>query len=270
MQSSAISAELSDKEICRNVAAYKENAVLLTENKDQIVKDIQLGDFDFTNKAEAGDFVPSKQKFRLIVRPANIILEEFCSLSVCIERKEIRPTCKNSNEYLVNFQINPRKFNSGKFESEVDFRLFDKKEQLPVEESFHLNFINKITGLLHMPNAEISQHDDYSNNIIQLFKGSDQKVDLELINNGNAPLKLGMWDRMDLSEGILSLDASACQNIALAPGEACKLSLRNPSKKPVTSKYLYWFNHYYSDDLNISLYLTPRQNGSIDYNIKND
>lgn len=270
IQTVAFSAELTDKEVCNTVSAHKENAVLLAEKKNQIVKDIQLGDFDFSNKAQWGDYIPSAQKYRLIVRPSNIALEEFCSLSICVERKEIRPACPNSNEYLITFQVNPRKFGSGQFDSEIDLRLINKKEQLPVEESFHFNFERKITGLLRMPNAEIVQNSDYSNKIIQLLKGSDQKIDLELLNSGNAPLKIGNWDRMDQSEGTLSLDASTCQNVVLAPGATCKLSLSNPSRKAVSSKYLYWFNHYYEDGLNISLYLTPRRDGSIDYNIKND
>lgn len=269
-QTSAFCAELSSREVCRIVADHKENAVLLTEKKDQIVTNIQLGDFDFSNKAGVGDFISSTQKFKMIVRPANFVLNEFCSLSVCIEKKEIRSTCPNSNEYLVTFQINPRKFNSGRFDSEIEFQLFNKKEQLPAEESFHLNFESKVTGQLHMPNAEIVQHGDISGKIIQLLKGNAQEVDLELINSGNKPLKIGNWDRMDQSDGTLSLDAPSCQNITLVPGATCKLSLRNPSKKPIASNYLYWFNHYYEDGLNISLYLTPRHDGTIDYNIKNN
>jgi hypothetical protein len=267
---SAFAVELSSNEVCRTVAAHKENAVLLTEHKDQIVKHIQLGDFDFSDKASTNDFIPSTQRFKLIVRPANIVLEDFCSMSVCIEKNATRSTCPNSNEYLVTFQINPTKFGSGKFDSEIDLHLFNKKEQLPVDESFHLDFERKVKGVLHMPYAEIVQRGENSNNIIQLIKGNDQHVDLELINSGNKPLKIGKWDQLDQSDGTLSLDSSACQNITLPPGSICRLSLRNPSRKPVTSKYLYWFNHYYENGLNISLYLTPRHDGTIDYNIKNN
>jgi hypothetical protein len=266
----AYSVELSKQEICSFVASSKAVAVLLNESRDKILTDFQVGEFDFSDKSKWNDLIPSAKKFRLIVRPANIHLKDECSLSSCVAKVEVKPICPNSREYFVTLQLNPRKFGPGPFESEFDLRLFDKKTELPVEASMKLNFAQKMVGFFYMPTASIIQRPETSNKISQLLKGTEAKVDLELINNGNRTLNLGKWDKMDLSEGTIALDSTECQNITLAPGALCKLSLSNPSKRPVTETYHYWFNHYYKEDANISLYLTPRWNGSIDYNVKND
>lgn len=266
----ASSAETSKNELCKFIADHNGSAVLLAANGERIVEGIELGEFDFSDKSKWGDFIPSTKKFRMIVKPKSIILEESCSLSQCIDLKEVTPTCPNSREYMVGFQINPRKFGPGKFNSEIEFSLFNKKDQYPVDERFKYHFETRITGNFRMSSAEIIQRQATSESVIKLMKGENKRVKLELANRGNSQLNLGKWASDEDGSGPLTLDASECQNISLPSGGTCNLFLQNTSKIPVTEKYVSWHNLYYKEVPNISLYLTPRHDGSIDYNIKND
>ncbi len=263
-------AETSKNELCRLVVGSKGSAFLLTETGERVVNEIELGEFDFSDKSQWGDLIPSAKKFRMLVNPKTIILNESCSLSACVDRKEVNPTCPNSREYVVTFQLNPRKFTAGKFNSDIEFSLFNSKDQYPIDERFKINFGQKITGTFRMAFAEIIQRQDTSDRIVKLLKGGNNQVKLELTNRGNSPLNLGKWVSDDAGSGRLNLDSSECQNISLPSGGTCNLFLQNPSKEPIPEKYVSWHNAYYKEVTNISFYLTPRHDGTIDYNIKNN
>jgi hypothetical protein len=265
----SFSAEPSDREICRIVSAQKPSAALLTEHGERVTDNVQLGEIDFSGESRSSEFVSSANKFRLITKPYDIILEDSCSMSDCLVRTEVPSRCPDSREYLITFQLNPGKYGPGKFSSEIDFRLLSKKHGTPLADSIQFSFNRRISGIIHMPNAEILQQADVSESIAKLLAGGEEKVSLKLTNRGDRALILGKWDYLDNSEKSIALDASSCQDITLSPGAVCNLVIHNSMRKPVESKYLYWPNRYYNGDTNISLYLTPRRNGSIDYNIKN-
>ena len=264
------SANLSKQEICKAVAKHKENAVLLTERPTSFANSFSLGEFDFSDKSEAPDFIESTQKFRIIVRPKSFVLDEDCSMSVCTDRVEVPPQCPNSREYLVNLRVNPRKFAAGRFDSMIYLRIFDEKHGSAVGDSFNLSFKNTISGVIQMPHAEIIQNKDVSNALSDLLKGKQRSVFLELINNGNRPLILGKWDKDERIGGSLTLNASECEDKKLDPGTLCKLELANPSGKPATGNYLFWENHFYKEPLNITLYLSRQLTEDVEYNIKNN
>jgi hypothetical protein len=261
-------ANISLQKICNSVAGQNGNAVLLQDGK--VAKGIKLGEFDFSNKRKSGDFIPSTGKFILIVGPRDFVLEESCSLSKCVDKKEIRPRCRNSHEYKVTFRFNPRKFRPGNFESDIDFDLTNKKEQLPVDERFKFHFNKKAIGMFRMSFAEIVEDVDTSNKIVQLFEVGKDPVRLELINRGNSHLNIGTWSTPDDEIPPLTLNSSACQSTSIPPGGRCNLVLENSSKTSIPLTHMTWHNHFNNEVQNISLILSPRSDGTVNYSIRND
>jgi len=270
LQSVSFSAELTGKEVCKTVAKFKENAVLLTDKPSAFVNKFSLGEFDFSDKSEAPDFIPSAQQFRIILHPKNFVLDEDCSMSVCIDRVEVTPQCPNSREYLVNLRVNPRKFASGQFDSTVYLRILDEIHGSSVSHSFNFSFKNQMSGFIHMPHAEIKQDRDVSGAIYDLLNGKKGSAFVELLNNGDRPLSLGKWDKNERIGGSLILNASECEDKILNAGSFCRLVLTNPSGKPVMGNYLFWENHFYKEPLNIILYLSRQLDGEVEYNVKNN
>ncbi|MGW8391023.1 hypothetical protein [Pseudoduganella sp. HUAS MS19] len=266
---STVSAGLSKQEICRTVEKHKETATFLTEQGDKFVTDLQLGAFDFSDR-NGGDFITSKIKYRLIIRPRSIQLKEECSLATCTEPVSVPPTCPGSREYLVTFAVNPRKFVAGDFDMTIDLRLFDSKYEAWVHDSSPLSPERKIYGKFHMPWAELLKPKSNSGEVADLVHGKRRTVELELVNNGNLPLRLRDWDREYVEDETITLDAAGCKNIALDPGSTCKVTLRNESGKEAKIKYISWKSSSSDENAIVSLYLAPKPNGMVDYNVKNN
>jgi hypothetical protein len=268
--SGAVSAGPPKQEICRAVAKHKESATFLTEQGDKIVTSLQLGEFDFSDRRSEGDFIPSKIKYRLILRPRSILLEDDCSLATCTERVEVRATCPGSREYLVKVSVNPRKFIAGDFDTDIYFRLFDSKYGYMVEDSSPLAPQRTIYGKFHMPWAELLKSADVADEVAGLVHGRRSRVELTLINKGNRPLKLRNWDYEVGDDKTIALDPAGCKETALVPGATCKVALTNVSGKAATGKYMSLKSASVDEDAIVSIYLVPQQNGKVDYNVKNN
>lgn len=267
--SSAFAAGLSKQEICRAVAKHKETAVFLSEQGDRFVTDLQLGEFDFSDR-NGGDFIPSKTRYRLIIRPRSITLRDECSLATCTEPVSVPPTCPGSREYLVTFSVNPRKFVAGDFDTAVNLRLFDSKYEDWVPDSSPLSPERTIYGKFHMPWAELLKPEVHASEVADLVHGKRRSAELELVNNGNLPLRLRNWDRQYVEDETITLDAAGCKDIALDPGATCKITLRNDSGKVSTAKITVWKSSSSDEDAIVSLYLVPRPDGTVDYHVKNN
>jgi hypothetical protein len=266
----SLGAELSKKEICQGVHKRKNNVVLLNGESRTFANEFYLGEFYFVDKDKTPEFIPSSEKYTMIMASKRFVLEEDCSLSVCIDRAEVKPLCPNSREYQLSFRVNPAKFPPGKFSSDVFLRLYDENDGFDASSALNLSFLSKISGSFNMPRAEIVQQPETSTAISGLLNGNIGRTTLELTNSGNRPLKLGKWDGVDRVDGALALDSSECENRVLNAGDSCKMDVRNSSGKRATTNYVFWENHHYKEATNITLYFTRRLGGELDYNIKNN
>lgn len=270
--SSAWAAKLSKKELCAFVASQKMHAVLLTQDGEKVLQDIQYGEFDMSDKRDWQDFIPSRNKFKLIIKPKRIVLENFCSMADCVEAEAVRPTCADTREYIVTFSLNPRKFGPGEFDHEFNFWLLDTKEQHRVDEEIKYAFDKNGKGVFHMGFGTITQRKGTHERIMNLLNGDTGPVTIDLLNIGNSPLELGSWEAMEGGTGSLRLNASGCSQIKLPPGGICKLVLDNPTRTPVTSNYFMWHNALEKDVWSVSFLLnaTFTFTKTIEYYIKNN
>ncbi|XLZ71972.1 hypothetical protein ABT364_08380 [Massilia sp. SR12] len=266
----AFAAKLPKHELCSFVASQKNHAVLLTEDGDRMLKEIELGEIDMSNKRDWRDFVPSRKKFRLIIKPKRIVLEDFCSLADCIEAEAVRPTCTDTREYIITFSLNPRKFGAGELDHEADFRLLDVKEQLPVDKDMTYAFDRNAKGVFRMGFGTMIERKGTSERILNLLRGGSGPVTFDLLNTGNSPLELGNWQAMDGGTGSLTLDSSGCSRITVPPGGICKLILDNPTRTPMALKYISWHNALENDIQTVSFALKSNSTGPIGYYIKNE
>lgn len=267
---SAWAAKLSKKELCSFVASQKTHAVLLTQDGEKVLQDVQLGDFDMSDKRDWRDFIPSRNKFKLIIKPKRIVLENFCSMADRVEAEAVRPTCADTREYIVTFSLNPRKFGPGEFDHEFNFWLLDTKEQDRVDEEIKYAFDKNGKGVFRMGFGTITQRKGTSERIMKLLNGDSGPVTIDLLNIGNSPLELGNWQAMDGGTGSLTLDSSSCSQIKLPPGEICKLVLDNPTRTPVKLQYLTWHNALEKDVWAVSFVLNATSTKTIEYYIKNE
>lgn len=268
--SSAWAAKLSKKELCAFVASQKMHAVLLTQDGDKVLQDIQYGEFDMSDKRDWQDFVPSRNKFRLIIKPKRVVLDNSSSMAHYIEAEVVRPTCADTREYIITFNLNPRKFGPGEFEYEPNFWLLDTKEQYRVDEEIKYAFDKNGKGVFRMGFGTITQRKGTPERIMKLLNGDIGPVTIDLLNIGNSPLELGSWEAMEGGTGSLRLNASGCSQIKLPPGGICKLVLDNPTRMPVTPKYLMWHNALEKDVWSVSLLLDATSTKTIEYYIKNN
>lgn len=267
--SSAFSAKLSKSELCSFVASQKQHAVLLTEDGGKMLQEIQLGEFDLSDKRSWRDFIPSQNKFRLILKPKRIVFENMCSMADCVDAEAVRPTCPDTREYIVTFSVNPWKMGPGEFDHEFSFWLLDKKEQYRVDDDVKYAFDRNAKGVHRMGFGTIIQRKGTAERIKKLLEGGSGSVTFDLLNTGNSPLELGHWAPMDDSVGPLRLDSSGCSQIKLPPGGICKLVLDNPTRIPMTLKYAIWQNILDKDLLALNFYLSPGYSNAVDYDIKN-
>lgn len=270
--SSAWAAKLSKKELCSFVASQKMHAVLLTQDGERVLQNIQYGEFDMSDKRDWQDFVPSRNKFRLIIKPKRVVLESSNSMADHIEAEAVQPTCADTREYIITFNFNPRKFGPGEFGYEPIFWLLDTKEQYRVDEEITYAFDKNGKGVFRMGFGTITQRKGTSERIMKLLNGDSGPVTIDLLNIGNSPLELGAWEPMEGGTGSLTLNSSGCSQTKLPPGGICKLVLDNPTRTPVTPKYLMWHNALEKDVWSVSFILdaTFTFTKTIEYYIKND
>lgn len=269
VHNSAFAAKLSKQELCSFVASQNSHAVLLTQDGNTMLKEIDLGEFDMSNKRDWRDFVPSRNRFRLIIKPKRFVLENSGSMADVIEAQAVRPTCPDTREYIITISLNPRKLGPGEFDYDLNFWLLDE-EQNRVSEYIYYGFDRNAKGVFRMGFGTMIQRKGTAERIMKLASGGSGPVTLDLLNTGNSPLELGAWEAMEGGTESLTLDSSSCSHITVPPGGICKLILDNPTRTPMPLKYLAWHNTLDKDLQTVSFALMPYSTGPIAYYIVNE
>ncbi|XLZ71971.1 hypothetical protein ABT364_08375 [Massilia sp. SR12] len=96
---------------------------MLNERGDQFLAEIDAGVLDSATFTHDSEYKALGSRYRLVLSPKSLVLEDGCSLDVCIKFTKATPLCRNTSEYVLNISLNVHKFSPGHFESPLTMRL---------------------------------------------------------------------------------------------------------------------------------------------------
>lgn len=265
----AFASDNFNQALCKEIVKKHYDAVLLSEDGSRLEPAIKVGIFDLHTTRKNGEFFVASTRYRLILTRKSYVLEDGCSLDICTNAKKTPPHCPNSNEYLLEFGLNPQKFSPGHFESAISLRITDTKSGFPLEDTSDFSFAPIMSGDLLMPWLEIVESDTLAGTLGKVLSGNVGRYSVEVINRGNLPIALGKWSQNSVSNSRITMEGSSCENTTLQAQSSCKVLIINANLVNETETFHSWKNYSESGISKVELYLRKDASDSITYGIRN-
>jgi hypothetical protein len=241
----------SAADLSQNCAAFKGNiskTVLYNENgkiRDHL--EFIPGNMDISSLKT--DFVFSQSKYHIILSPASRTIENDCSMSICIQVKRVKPSCPRTNEYVVNFGLNPKKIGGQSFN--IDFELKALDNGLPDTDRSGFQFKEIVDGIIPMPWLSVPNSPSLSSSLLSLYKPGVRTTEVPITNFGSINYVFGEWESSSENTPGFELLPGTCRNAVLGPHASCTVVIRKIVEPPAGVIITEWWNKFKDADLKI-------------------